>query len=93
MTDGQTWTLLVLCSPVVSALAAGAMSAQHKRRGVTIPVAVIGSVALLLIGNLFVGKPDEWALVLLVSIPWLPFLLGGAFVGDWLGRLSSRGRL
>ena len=67
------------------------MTAQGKRRVVTIPIAVIGSLALLLIGSLFVGKPDEWALVLLVSIPWSPFLLGGAFIGYWLGRLGFRG--
>ena len=44
------------------------------------------SVRLAAADEFHLEEPDEWALVPLLSIPWWPILLGGAVVGNLIGK-------
>ena len=87
MSDGEVWSLVVLSSPLVSGTVACLLGRRGPGRSSTLTLGVVAALVYLLAANLFVGKPDEWALFLIVSIPWCIFFLVAAVVGDAIGRV------
>ncbi|HEU0044570.1 hypothetical protein [Sphingomonas sp.] len=54
-------------------------------------VAVLAGFSVLHLGALVSGKVkgDDWGLVLIMSIVWLPFITAGGVAGLFLGRSRS----
>ena len=89
MSDGDLWQLAVISSPLVSGTVARLLAPRGISRGSSVPLSLVAGIAFLLIANLFVGRPDEWALVLIVSVFWWPFMIAGAFVGHAFGKRAG----
>jgi hypothetical protein len=88
MSESHAWSLTMWVLPFVSPVVAYFLAHRGLKWGWTIRLSVIAALGWLLLMNLVFEKPDEWALVLLVSIPWWPILLGGAVLGTFGGKLS-----
>jgi len=81
----DVWPWVILSSPLLGALVAAA-SAKHLSRPTAIVAGFCAGLSCAVLPNLLRADGDELGLVLLVSIPYLPFLIVGAFLGAAVGR-------
>ena len=79
------WPWVILSSPLLGALVAAAL-AKRSSRPAAIVAGFCAGLSCAVVPNLVRADLDELGLVLLVSIPYLPFLVAAAFLGAAVGR-------
>lgn len=100
MSESDAWSLTVWVFPFVAPAIAcflsyrgaqwGWLSYRGAQWGWAIFLSFMAALGWSLLMNFIFENPDEWALVLLVSIPWWPIVFGGAVLGCYMGKLMRQ---
>jgi len=81
----DVWPWVLFSSPLLGALVAATL-ARHLSKRAAIVAGLFAGLSCAVLPNLLRADWDELGLVLLVTIPYLPFLIAGPFFGAAVGR-------